>query len=101
MISDLLCGFFCGGIALPALGEERAKVIKWLAMAKRPDVQQQVLSRDDLAVLKRRLDQMSVTGIQDFYRTAYLACRLDGDQVPYARSIQELVQAWKQMRKWE
>ena len=65
-----------------------------------PDFQKQVLSRDELCALQRRLDQMSVTGVQDFYRTAYLACRIDGDRVPPARSIQELVQAWKQMRKW-
>jgi hypothetical protein len=88
------------GAGLPAEGENEAKAIKWLAMARRPEVQQQMLSRDDLAVLKRRLDQMSVTGVQDFYRTAYLACRVDGDRVPSARSVQELVQAWKQMRKW-
>ena len=27
---------------------------------------------------------MSVTGVQDFYRTAYLGCRLEGDRVPSA-----------------
>ena len=70
-------------------------------MAKRPDVLKQVLSREDLAELQRRLHQMSVTGVEDFYRTAYIACRLDGDRVPSPRLIQELVQAWKQMRKWK
>jgi hypothetical protein len=70
-------------------------------MVKRPDVPKQVLSREDLADLQRRLDQMSVTGVEDFYRTCYLACRLDGDRVPSARSVQELVQAWKQIRKWK
>jgi hypothetical protein len=43
---------------------------------------------------------MSVIAVQDFYRTAYLTCRLDDDHFPSARSIQELVQAWKQMRRW-
>jgi hypothetical protein len=49
----------------------------------------------------RRLDQMSVTGIENSYRTAYLACRVEGDRVPSRRSIQELVRAWKQVRKWK
>jgi hypothetical protein len=70
------------------------------AVAKRPDFAKQVLSREDLAELQRRLGQMSVTAVQDFYRTAYLGCRLNEGHVPSARSIQELVQAWKQMRGW-
>ena len=44
---------------------------------------------------------MSVTGLQDFYRTAHYRCRLEGEQVPEARAMQELVQAWKQMREWQ
>ena len=43
---------------------------------------------------------MSITAVQDFYRTAYLACRLEEGHLPNAWSIQELVQAWKQMRGW-
>ena len=43
---------------------------------------------------------MSVTAVQDFYRTAYIECRLDEGHVQIARSIQELVQAWKAMRRW-
>jgi hypothetical protein len=34
---------------------------------------------------------MSITGVRDFYFSAYLRCRLDGDEVPSARAIQELV----------
>jgi hypothetical protein len=71
-----------------------------LAVAKRPDFAKQVLSREDLAELQRRLSQMSVTAVQDFYRTAYLSCRLEEERFPSARSVQELVQAWKQMRGW-
>jgi len=37
----------------------------------------QVFSRKDLAELQRRLSEMSVTAVQDFYRTAYLGCRFD------------------------
>jgi hypothetical protein len=69
-------------------------------VAKRPDVQKPVMSRDELIELQRRLSTMSVTGIQDFYRAAYYRCRLENDGVPPARAIQELVQAWKVIRNW-
>lgn len=69
-------------------------------MARRPDVSKQVLSRPELEELNRRLASMSVTGVRDFYSSAYLSCRLDGERVPSARNIQELVQAWKQIRSW-
>jgi len=42
---------------------------------------------------------MSITGLQDFYRAAYYRCRLETATVPPARAIQELVQAWKALRK--
>jgi hypothetical protein len=58
------------------------------------------MTREELVALQRRLSTMSVTAIQDFYRAAYYHCRLENDGVPNARSIQELVQAWKAMRSW-
>jgi hypothetical protein len=62
----------------------------------RPD--RDALTREQLASLQRRLATMSITGVRDFYFGAYLRCRLDGDEVPSARAIQELMQAWKQLR---
>jgi hypothetical protein len=69
-------------------------------VAKRPDVQKPVMSREELVALQRKLSTMSVTAIQDFYRAAYYRCRLENDGLPPARAIQELVQAWKAMRTW-
>jgi hypothetical protein len=69
-------------------------------VAKRPDIQKPIMSREELVEFQRRLSTMSVTGIQDFYRAAYYRCRLENDGVPPARAIQELVQAWKAMRDW-
>ena len=69
-------------------------------MAKRPEFAPSMLTREELEALQRRLSEMSVTAVQDFYRTAYFACRFEDDRLPSARSIQELVQAWKHMRKW-
>jgi hypothetical protein len=45
------------------------------------------------------LAMMSVTAVQDFYRSAHFVCRIGPGHFPSARAIQELVQAWKQMRK--
>jgi hypothetical protein len=57
------------------------------------------LSREELNQLQRKLSSMSVTALYDFYRAAYHRCRLEGYSLPPARAIQELVQAWKAMRK--
>ena len=43
---------------------------------------------------------MSVTSVKGAYQSAYFQCRLDGDKVPSARAIQNLVQGWKEMRGW-
>ena len=69
-------------------------------MARRPQPPDEALSRKDLAELQRRLSMMSTTAVQDFYQSAHMVCRIDHGHFPSARAIQELVQAWKQMRKW-
>jgi hypothetical protein len=69
-------------------------------MARRPDVSKQVLTRQELEQLNHRLAAMSLRAVRDFYHSAYLSCRLDMNRVPSARNIQELVQAWKQIRSW-
>jgi hypothetical protein len=61
---------------------------------------EKALTKAELAELQRKLSTMSVTAIRDFYFAAHVRCRLEGDKVPAARSIQELVQAWKEVRKW-
>jgi hypothetical protein len=69
-------------------------------MARRPRPPEEILTRKDLAELQRRLSMMSVTAVQDFYQYTHSACRIGPGHFPSARVIQELVQAWKQMRKW-
>ena len=69
-------------------------------MARRPRLSDEVLSRKDLAELQRRLSMMSQTAVQDFYQSALMVCRIGPGHFPSARAVQELVQAWKQMRKW-
>ncbi len=69
-------------------------------MARRPQPEE-VLSPRDLDALRERLRMMSGTAVQDFYRGAHLACRIGPGHFPSPRNVQELVQAWKQMRKWK
>jgi hypothetical protein len=69
-------------------------------MARRPRPPDEVLSRKDLAELQQRLSMMGQTAVQDFYRSAHFVCRLGPGHFPSARAIQELVQAWKHLRKW-
>jgi hypothetical protein len=69
-------------------------------MARRLQPPDEILTRKDLAELQRRLSMMSITAVQDFYQYTHSACRIGPGHFPSARAIQELVQAWKQMRKW-
>lgn len=58
-----------------------------------------VLSEEELNLLRRKLSTMSLTALYDFYRAAYHRCRIEGYAIPPASAIQELVQAWKAIRK--
>jgi hypothetical protein len=71
------------------------------SMARRPDLRRDdVLSERDLKELQRRLALLSPQHVEDFYREAHRSCCLQEGRFPSARSVQGLVQAWKQMRKW-
>ena len=72
-------------------------------MARRPDRgnREEVLSREHLKELADNLAHLSMNSILDFYQRAYRDCRIiNSHTFPPARAIQELVQAWKQLRKW-
>lgn len=73
-----------------------------LAMAHRPDLtrREEMLSRDDLKALGNSLARLSASAVRDFYARAYNRCRITSRDFPPARALQELVQAWKQLRKW-
>lgn len=57
------------------------------------------LSREDLEKLRQKLATMSITGLRDFYFAAHFRCRLEGAKIPAAQDIQEIVQAWKAIRR--
>jgi hypothetical protein len=47
----------------------------------------------------RRLPPLSIDGVEGTYRTAYTDCRLEKNRFPPAAAIQQLVAAWKVLRK--
>jgi hypothetical protein len=78
---------------------KRRRLCYPLLMAK--EANEDILSREALTNLQRKLSMMSVTALQDFYRSAHVRCQFTNNRLPPAHFIQELVQAWKQMRKWK
>jgi hypothetical protein len=58
------------------------------------------MTPEELAALRLRLSRMSPTALLDNYFAAWTRCKMQGDgKPPPARLIQELVQAWKALRK--
>jgi hypothetical protein len=58
-----------------------------------------MLSREELAEFTRRLSMLSVPGVEGMYQTAYRDCAMVGKKIPPAAAIQQLVAAWKVLRK--
>lgn len=75
-------------------------------MARRPNLEakpkpEEVLTREHLEELAHNLAHLSMNAVLDFYQRAYRDCRIINSRTfPPARAVQELVQAWKQLRKW-
>ena len=77
-------------------------MVTFRLMARRPELpkREEILSREQLNELRQSLARLSPAHVEDFYRGALDRCRLIGNALPAARTIQELVQAWKLLRKW-
>jgi len=77
-------------------------MVEFPPMARRPDInrQEEFLSREDLKALGNSLAHLSPSSVRDFYERAYQQCRISDRDFPPARAIQELVEAWKLLRKW-
>ena len=61
-------------------------------------MEKDVLSKDELVALQKKLANMSVTALHDFYFAAYFRCKYEHGNLPSPRAIQELVAAWKALR---
>jgi len=70
-------------------------------MARRPNQEKpDVLNEEDLKQLRHNLAHLSPIGVRDYYERAFEDCRLIYNRLPSPRKIQTLVQAWKQLWKW-
>jgi hypothetical protein len=72
-------------------------------MARRPEIgkKEEIWTHEDLKEITHNLSLLSEHGVREFYERAYRECRIINSQTfPPARAVQELVQAWKQLRKW-
>jgi hypothetical protein len=70
-------------------------------MARRPNFEKErVLSREDIEQLRHNLAHLSMEAVRGFYERAYRDCQIIGRHFPTPVAIQQLVQAWKQLRKW-
>jgi hypothetical protein len=70
-------------------------------MARRPSLaNEDILNQEDVKRLAHNLSLMSEGGVRDLYERAYVECRITARDFPCARAVQQLVTAWKQLRKW-
>jgi len=83
------------------LGEQKANLVSFPVMARRPDLsEEKIWTPEELKEIAHNLALLSVRGVRDFYERAYRECRISDRDFPPARAVQELVQAWKLLRKW-
>jgi hypothetical protein len=61
----------------------------------------EMLTADQLTELQRRLSMLHPSSVEQVYRDAYERCAPVAGRIPKASVIQELVTAWKQLRRWE
>jgi hypothetical protein len=58
------------------------------------------LTPEQIQNLRQQFARLSVTALYDAYHAAWLRCKVEPDgHAPHAEKIQELVQAWKELRK--
>jgi hypothetical protein len=58
------------------------------------------MTPEELERLQREFAKLSEYSVQQEYKRAYEACRMEGERLPRPRAIQELVQIWKQLWRW-
>jgi hypothetical protein len=66
-------------------------------MAHRPTSEEldRPFMKQEVAELRQRLARLAPSTVIDEYRQVYEKCRIDGDRLPMAKSIQQLVVMWK------
>jgi hypothetical protein len=71
-------------------------------MPRRPSPEEfdRPLTPLELEERRRRLSLLSPHHVANAYRQAHEACRMEGDRLPRASAVQELVAAWKADVGW-
>jgi hypothetical protein len=70
-------------------------------MARRPSFEKErVLSRTETKQLQDDRANLSQEGVRQVYERAYRECRIVAE-ISRAHFLKQLVQAWKQLRKWK
>ena len=86
---------------LAGVANKRRRWYTAAIVARRPEPgQEKIWTREELKEIAHNLALLSGQGVRDFYERAYRECRVSGRDFPPARAVQELVQAWKLLRKW-
>jgi hypothetical protein len=67
-------------------------------MARRPDPEDKPFTQAELKEVHRNLSMLSRPSVVDFYRSAHKACAVE--RKPGAKTMQQLVTAWKLLRRW-
>jgi hypothetical protein len=69
-------------------------------MPGRPDRddREEVFTEKEIKELRRGLSLLSASSVMDFYRDAWKECA--AERRPGARAMQQLVTAWKILRRW-
>jgi hypothetical protein len=62
---------------------------------------EKIWTEEDLKEISRNFAVLSESSVREFYQRAYRECAIiNSSTFPPARAVQELAQAWKQLRKW-
>jgi hypothetical protein len=68
-------------------------------MARRPE-SESVMTKEQLADFERRLSMLSDQGVEGVYQDAYSDCRYEGKQLPQPIAVQQLIAAWRELRRF-
>jgi hypothetical protein len=88
-----------GWLRPKVLGEYKANMIGWLAMARRPEFLANGMTREQLRELKRSLSMLNPHAVRDDYQKMLGRCRLLQGTLPTPRMMQYLVTPWKVLWK--
>jgi hypothetical protein len=75
-------------------------MIPWrMARRRSENKKDDMLTREQLKQVHDRLASAEIAAVEAFYRSAHHRCALQPWWLPTPRAIQELVQAWKILRR--